>query len=88
MEWNIKDTQIQLALGGAATTFILYKLLKPRDHNLPPGPKGWPVLGNLLGMYFCMFDLHFSVSPFIECLSCQPYLLLITGNLPPHSFTP
>ncbi len=49
MDWNFETPSILL---GATTLLILYNLLKPRRQNkLPPGPKGWPVLGNLLGRY-------------------------------------
>ncbi len=48
---NLKDSQIKLILAGTAGTLILYKLLKPQPYNMPPGPRGWPVLGNLLGKY-------------------------------------
>ncbi|KAG6847564.1 hypothetical protein H0H93_007361 [Arthromyces matolae] len=32
------------------SAFILLRLLRKRQANLPPGPQGWPIIGNLFDM--------------------------------------
>ena len=39
-----------LALVGLVTVVVLYTWLKKSRLPLPPGPKGWPILGNALDM--------------------------------------
>ncbi len=29
--------------------FLIYKLMTRKKEKLPPGPPGWPILGNLYG---------------------------------------
>ena len=61
---DVKDSHVKLLLGGTAASLILYKLLKPQDYNMPPGPRGWPILGNLLGGYTSRtLPVHFLVGP-------------------------
>lgn len=51
--WNITDTVV--LIGGVATSTIVWKILWSRSQSikslpLPPGPKGKPILGNILDM--------------------------------------
>ncbi|KAL8151551.1 hypothetical protein V2J09_021359 [Rumex salicifolius] len=52
MALNMEDsiTCLQWLLASFITTFLLISLFKPKSNaiNLPPGPTGWPVIGNLL----------------------------------------
>ena len=47
------DNQIKLGLVTAIVSlFFMYKMLsvKKSNYKLPPGPKGWPIIGNWYGM--------------------------------------
>ena len=50
---TFNDSQIKLGLATATISlFFLYKMLSTKKsiYKLPPGPKGWPIIGNLYGM--------------------------------------
>ena len=45
------DNQIKAGLVvSVVSLLVLYKTLSNKKSKLPPGPKGWPLLGNMLGM--------------------------------------
>ena len=46
---HLTDYDQKMILAGTVAALVLYKVLKPRDRNLPPGPPAWPIVGNLLG---------------------------------------
>ena len=56
------DNQIKLGLVTATVSLaLMYKVLstkKPR-YKLPPGSKGWPIIGNLYGMKISLIFITF-----------------------------
>ena len=52
---SFTDSPVKLGLATAIVSlFVMYKMLFTKKSKLPPGPPGWPIIGNLYGMmFFC-----------------------------------
>ena len=71
----LQERRTQYALvGGVVVALVAKRLLSSSKYNLPPGPRGLPLLGNMIGKYIVY--VYYSVGGVCGCVcSLAPVVL-------------
>ena len=52
----IRDRRVQCGVAASVVTLFVLQKLTQKKPNLPPGPSGWPLVGNMFGKRIIHFQ--------------------------------